>query len=46
MKLKYILPAAILVSATALTSCVKDLEVDNINPKEVSDLTWAAAVVR
>lgn len=37
MKLKYILPAAMLVSATVLTSCVKDLEVDNINPQEVSD---------
>lgn len=37
MKLKYILPAAVLVSATVLTSCVKDLEVDNINPQEVSD---------
>ena len=37
MKLIYILPAAMLVSATVLTSCVKDLEVDNINPQEVSD---------
>ena len=37
MKLKYILLAAMLVSSTILTSCVKDLEVDNINPQEVSD---------
>lgn len=37
MKLKYILPATVLVSASVLTSCIKDLEVDNINPQEVSD---------
>jgi hypothetical protein len=37
MKLKYILPAAVFVGATLLTSCVKDLEVNNINPQEVTD---------
>ena len=37
MKLKYILPVAMFVGATFCTSCVKDLEVDNINPQEVSD---------
>ena len=37
MKLKYIVPAAVLLCATVFTSCVKDLEVDNINPQQVSD---------
>jgi len=37
MKLKYILPAAALVCSALFTSCVKDLEVDNINPQQVSD---------
>ena len=37
MKLKYILPVAMFVGATFTTSCVKDLEVENINPQEVSD---------
>ena len=37
MKLKYILPVAALLCGTFFTSCVKDLEVDNINPQEVSD---------
>lgn len=37
MKLKYILPVAALACSTLFTSCVKDLEVDNINPQQVSD---------
>lgn len=37
MKLKYILPAAMIACATLFTSCLKDLEVENINPQEVSD---------
>lgn len=37
MKLKYIMPAAIIACATLFTSCLKDLEVENINPQEVSD---------
>ena len=37
MKLKYILSAALMFCATTFTSCVKDLEVENINPQEVSD---------
>ena len=37
MKLKYILPAAALLCGTLFTSCVKDLEVKNINPQQVSD---------
>ena len=37
MKLKYILPAAMIACSTLFTSCLKDLEVENINPQEVSD---------
>jgi len=38
MKLKYILPAVLMASAMLFTtSCVKDLEVENINPQEESD---------
>lgn len=37
MKLKYILPAAVLACSSVFTACVKDLEVENINPQEVSD---------
>lgn len=37
MKLRYILPAALIACATLFTACVKDLEVDNINPQEESD---------
>lgn len=37
MKLKYILPAAVFACSSLFTSCVKDLEVDNINPQQVSD---------
>ncbi len=37
MKLRYILPAAMIACATLFTSCLKDLEVENINPQEVSD---------
>ncbi len=37
MKLKYILPTAVLACTALFTSCVKDLEVSNINPQEVSD---------
>ena len=37
MKLKYILPAAALLCGTLFTSCVKDLEVETINPQKVSD---------
>lgn len=37
MKLRYILPVAVFASASLFTSCVKDLEVENINPQEVSD---------
>ncbi|MBQ8159003.1 MAG: RagB/SusD family nutrient uptake outer membrane protein [Prevotella sp.] len=37
MKLKYILPAALFTGSFLFTSCVKDLEVDNINPQELSD---------
>jgi len=33
MKLKYILPAALFTGSFLFTSCVKDLEVDNINPQ-------------
>lgn len=36
MKLRYILPAAALACTALFTSCLKDLEVDNINPKQVS----------
>jgi len=38
MKLNYILPVAALLCGTFFTSCVKDLEVENINPKQVSEL--------
>jgi len=37
MKLKYILPVAVFACSALFTSCVKDLEVDNINPKEKTD---------
>lgn len=37
MKLRYILPAALIACATLFTACVKDLEVDNINPQEESN---------
>ena len=37
MKLKYILPIAALLCGTIFTSCVKDLEVENINPQQVSE---------
>ncbi len=37
MKLKYILPAAALLCGTLFTSCVKDLEVKNINPQQLSE---------
>lgn len=37
MKLKYILPVAALACSGIFTSCVKDLEVDNINPQERTD---------
>ena len=37
MKLKYILPVAALLCGVLFTSCVKDLEVNNINPQQVSD---------
>ena len=37
MKLRYILPAAAFACSALFTSCVKDLEVDNINPQQVSD---------
>ena len=37
MKLKYILPAATLLCGVVFTSCVKDLEVENINPQQVSE---------
>lgn len=37
MKLRYLLPAAMIACATLFTSCLKDLEVENINPQEVSD---------
>ena len=37
MKLKYILSAAVLACSALFTSCVKDLEVENINPQQVSD---------
>ena len=37
MKLRYILPVAVFACAAVFTSCVKDLEVTNINPQEVSD---------
>lgn len=37
MKLKYILPVALFSGAFLFTSCLKDLEVDNSNPQELSD---------
>ena len=37
MKLKYILPVALFSGAFLFTSCLKDLEVDNKNPQELSD---------
>ncbi len=37
MKIRYLLPAAMIACATLFTSCLKDLEVENINPQEVSD---------
>lgn len=37
MKLKYILPSAALMCSMLFTSCVKDLEVKNINPQEMSE---------
>ena len=37
MKIKYFLISAMIVCSTLLTSCVKDLEVKNINPQEVTD---------
>ena len=38
MKLRYILPVTMFACAAVFTtSCVKDLEVSNINPQEVSD---------
>ena len=37
MKLKYILPTAALFCGVVFTSCVKDLEVENINPQQVSE---------
>lgn len=37
MKLKYILPVVVLACSAFFTSCVKDLEVENINPQELSD---------
>lgn len=37
MKLRYILSTAVLAGATLFTSCIKDLEVDNINPQETAD---------
>lgn len=37
MKLKYILPVAMFSGAFLFTSCLKDLEVDNSNPQELSD---------
>ncbi len=37
MKLKYIIPAAMFAATMLFTSCVKDLEVDNINPQQVSE---------
>ncbi len=37
MKLRYLLSTAVLACTALFTSCVKDLEVDNINPQEVSD---------
>ena len=37
MKLKYILPVALLACSVLFTSCVKDLEVKNINPQQLSD---------
>lgn len=37
MKLKYILPIAAIACSSVFTSCVKDLEVENINPQNVSD---------
>lgn len=38
MKLRYLLPVAALAIGSLLTSCVKDLEVENINPQQVPDL--------
>lgn len=37
MKLKYILPAAAFACSCFMTSCVKDLEVNNANPQQVSN---------
>ncbi len=37
MKLKYILPAAVFAYSALFTSCVKDLEVENINPQNLSE---------
>ena len=37
MKLRYILPATMIACASLFTSCVKDLEVKNINPQEQSN---------
>ena len=37
MKLRYILPAAAFACSALFTSCVKDLEVENINPQERTD---------
>ncbi len=37
MKLKNILPVVVFACAALFTSCVKDLEVKNINPQQVSD---------
>ena len=38
MKLRYLLPAAMIACATLFTSCLKDLEVENINPQEVINI--------
>lgn len=37
MKLKYILTVAVLACSALFTSCLKDLEVENINPQQLSD---------
>ena len=37
MKMRYILPTAMMAFVVLFTSCVKDLEVKNINPQQLSD---------
>ena len=45
MKIKNIIPvAAMAVASLGLSSCVGDLDVNNINPQQVSEPNWDAVL--